>query len=200
MKLHIKFAFVAGCVAIISLLSSKAATIQVQVGAGGLKFTPQDVTIQVGDTVQWTWVGSTHSSTSGAPGNPDGMWDSGVQNAGFVFTHTFTTAGTFAYYCTVHGGCCGMIGSVAVTQPVDKVQITRALYTTSRSQLTVQATDTNTSATLTVSVTSTGVVLGQMVNNGGGSYSANFKRISNPINITVRSNFGGSASAAVRVR
>lgn len=82
MKHHLKFASVVCCVAIMSLLSSKAATIQVQVGAGGLKFTPQDVTIQVGDTVQWTWVTSMHSSTSGTPGNPDGMWDSGIQNSG----------------------------------------------------------------------------------------------------------------------
>lgn len=200
MKLYIKFALIVCGMAIVSLLNSKAATIQVQVGAGGLKFTPQDVTIQVGDTVQWTWVTSPHSSTSGTPGIPDGMWDSGIQNAGFVFTHTFTSDGTFAYYCTVHGGCCGMIGSVTVTQPVDTVQITRALYTTSRSQLTVTATDSNTSATLTVSVTSTGAVLGQMTNNGGGNYSAKFNRITNPLNITVTSNFGGSASAPVRVR
>ena len=52
-----------------------------------------------------------------------------------------------------------MIGSVTVTE-VDTVVITRAQYTTSRSQLTVQATDTNDTATLTVSVTSTGEVLG----------------------------------------
>ena len=68
----------------------------------------------------------------------------------------FTTAGTFNYFCSPHGLCCGMIGSVTVTEAVDTVAITRAQYTTSRSQLTVQATDTNDTATLTVSVTSTG--------------------------------------------
>ena len=103
MKLHTKFAFIVCCAATFSLLSSRAATIPVQVGAGGLKFTPQNVTIHVGDTVQWTWAGSGHSSTSGTPGNPDGLWDSGVQNSGFVFSHTFTTAGTFNYFCSPHG-------------------------------------------------------------------------------------------------
>ncbi len=78
--------------------------------------------------------------------------------------------------------------------------ITRAQYTTSRSQLTVQATDTDDTATLTVSVTSTGEVLGPMMNRGGGSYSAKFTGISNPRKITVTSNFGGSATARVRVR
>ena len=200
MKLHIKFALVFCCAALIPLLNSRAATFQVQVGADGLKFTPQNVTIQVGDTVQWTWAASGHSSTSGTPGNPDGMWDSGVQNIGFVFNHTFTTAGTFSYFCTPHGACCGMIGSVTVTAGADTVDITRAQYAISRSQLTVQATDTNTTATLTVSVTSSGMVLGTMNNNGGGSYSAKFSGIANPVNITVTSNFGGTDSARVRAR
>jgi len=170
------------------------------VGAGGLKFTPQNITIQPGDTVQWVWAFNGHSSTSGTPGHPDGMWDSGVQNAGFIFNHTFTTTGTVPYYCSVHGLCCGMVGSVIVTTAVDAVQITRAQYVTARSQLTVQATDSNQTATLTVSVTSTGAVLGTMTNNGGGSYSAKLTGITNPINITITSNFGGSATARVKVR
>jgi plastocyanin len=199
MKLHTKFAFIVCCAATFSLLSSRAATIQVQVGAGGLKFTPQNVTIHVGDTVQWTWAASGHSSTSGTPGNPDGLWDSGIQDIGFVFSHTFTTAGTFNYFCSPHGLCCGMIGSVTVAE-VDTVVITRAQYTTSRSQLVVQATDTDDTATLTVSVTSTGEVLGTMMNLGGGSYSAKFRGISNPQKITVSSNLGGSATARVRTR
>ena len=83
---------------------------------------------------------------------------------------------------------------------MDAVQITRAQYVTARSQLTVQATDSNQTATLTVSVTSTGSILGTMTNNGGGSYSAKLTGITNPINITITSNFGGSATARVKVR
>jgi hypothetical protein len=172
----------------------------VQVGAGGLKFTPQNVTIQVGDTVQWTWAASGHSTTSGVPGSPDGFWDSGVQNIGFIFSQTFNTAGIFNYFCMPHGACCGMVGSVTVTVPVDTVHISRAQYTASRSQLTVNATDTNDTAILTVSVTSTGQILGTMQNGGGGNYSAKFSHLSNPQNITVTSNFGGSATARVRAR
>src|SRR4029450_5574620 len=147
MKLHTKLAFLVCCAATISLLSSNAATIQVQVGAGGAKFTPQNVTINLGDTVEWTWVGNNHSTTSGTPGNPDGLWDSGVHSTGFVFSRTFTTAGTFNYFCTPHGLCCSMIGSVIVNDVADTVVITRAQYTTSRSQLVVQATDTDDTAT-----------------------------------------------------
>ena len=70
MKLHTKFAFIVCCAATFSLLSSRAATIQVQVGAGGLKFTPQDVTINVGDTVQWTWVAAVTARPPGRLGIP----------------------------------------------------------------------------------------------------------------------------------
>jgi plastocyanin len=200
MKLHTKFAFIVCCAATFSLLSSRADTIQVQVGAGGAKFTPQNVTINVGDSVEWTWVGNNHSTTSGTPGNPDGLWDSGLHNTGFVFSRVFTTPGTFNYFCSPHGLCCGMIGSVTVNDGADTVVITRALYSIARSQLTVQATDTDDTAMLTVSVTSTGEVLGPMINRGGGSYSAKFTGISNPQRITVTSNLGGSDTARVRAR
>src|SRR5262245_37319081 len=180
MKRHITFAIVVCCTAILSLASSKADTFQVQVGAGGLKFTPQNVSIKVGDTVQWTWAANMHSTTSGTPGNPDGKWDSGIQNSGFTFSQTFTTAGTFPYFCTPHGACCGMIGSVSVTAATDTVTITKAQYTTATQQLIVQATDTSDTATLTVTVSRSGLVLGTMQNRGGGSYQAKFTGIANP--------------------
>lgn len=199
MKLHIKFAFVVCCAATITLLSSRADTVTVTVGDGGFFFFPSSVTIQPGDTVQWTWSAGGHSSTSGTPGLPNGLWDSGILNQGATFSHTFPSAGSFPYFCSPHGACCGMVGSVTVTE-VDTVTITRAQYAIARSQLTVQATDTNDTATLTVSVTSTGEILGPMMNQGGGDYRARFTGISNPRNITVTSNFGGSDSARVRAR
>lgn len=200
MKHRIKFALLIGCAALLSLASAGATTFQVQVGAGGLKFTPQNVSIKVGDTVQWTWAANGHSTTSGTPGHPDGMWDSGVQNNGFTFSFTFTTAGTFNYYCSPHGSCCGMIGSVTVANAVDTVQITRAQYLISRSQLTVQATGSNEDAVLTVSETSTGTIIGMLMNQGGGSYSGKFNGIANPRQITVTSDFGGTATARVKAR
>ena len=200
MKTSVKFAFVICLLALLSLARAGAATIDVQVAASGLQFTPQDVTINVGDTVRWTWVGSGHSTTSGTPGNPDGLWDSGVQNAGFTFSFTFTTAGVFNYYCSPHGLCCGMIGSVSVNDEIDTVTITRAQYSVARSQLAVQATDSDSSATLTVSVTNTGEVLGTMMNRGGGNYVAKFSGIANPRKITVTSDLGGSAVARVKAR
>ena len=90
------------------------ATVTVTVANNCLCFMPSSVTINPGDTVRWTWSSSGHSSTSGNPGSPNGLWDSGILNQGAVFTQTFNTVGSFPYYCTPHGSCCNMVGTVTV--------------------------------------------------------------------------------------
>ena len=97
--------------------AANGATVTVTVGNGGFIFSPESVTIHQGDTVKWTWSSSGHSSTSGTPGSPSGLWDSGILNQGATFSHTFTSTGTFNYYCTPHGACCGMTGTVTVSAP-----------------------------------------------------------------------------------
>jgi plastocyanin len=94
----------------------------VQVGQGGINFSPKTLTIQAGDSVQWTWVASGHSVTSGASCTPDNKFCSPndtscatgtTSNAGDTYTHKFTTAGAFPYFCTPH--CIsGMTGTVTV--------------------------------------------------------------------------------------
>src|SRR5438477_519231 len=94
---------------------ASATTVNVTVGpSGNLVFSPSSVTIHPGDTVHWIWGSDFHSSTSGSPGMPTGLWDSTLLNQGATFDHTFNTLGTFPYYCTSHGGCCGMVGTVIV--------------------------------------------------------------------------------------
>ena len=93
---------------------ASAATVTVTVANNCLCFMPSSVTIHPGDTVQWTWSSSGHSSTSGNPGAPNGLWDSGILNQGAVFTQTFNNVGSFPYYCTPHGSCCNMVGTVTV--------------------------------------------------------------------------------------
>jgi plastocyanin len=79
-------------------------------------FSPAQVTVAVGDTVTWTFNGL-HTVTSGANGMPDGLFDSGFQSSG-TFSFTFTAAGDFPYYCSLHFDCCGMEGLVHVVEPV----------------------------------------------------------------------------------
>jgi hypothetical protein len=82
----------------------------------------------------------------------------------------------------------------------DSVSVTRSEYTVSRRQLRVEATSNNSSATLTAYVTSSGALLGTLTNNGGGSYRAELNVATNPVNVTVRSSRGGSATRAVTLK
>jgi chitinase len=72
-------------------------------------FSPKNVTNNVGDSVQWTWLAGdiSHNSTS-----TGGLWASATQTAG-SFSHTFNSAGNFPYDCTIHASF-GMVGSVTV--------------------------------------------------------------------------------------
>ena len=66
-------------------------------------FKHQDLSVAIGTTVTWTQRDSaSHTTTSGSPGSPDEIWDSGRLSNGGTFTHTFTKTGEFPYYCSVH--------------------------------------------------------------------------------------------------
>jgi plastocyanin len=98
-------------------------TVDVTVGpGGGTSFSPSTVTIKVGDTVRWTWGGTGHNVVSGTGGVADNKFcspsDTGCATAatstvGAVYSHTFTTAGTYPYFCAPHASF-GMTGSVTV--------------------------------------------------------------------------------------
>jgi uncharacterized protein (TIGR03118 family) len=95
--------------------SARAATTHVNMIDFG--FSPQNVTIAVGDTVTWTNTGSfTHTTTSGTTTggvrHPDGLWDSGSVLPGQTYSRVFAQAGTFPYYCTPH--YTSMTGTVTV--------------------------------------------------------------------------------------
>ncbi len=72
-------------------------------------FVPGTLTVKVGTTVTWTNKDSVgHTVTS-----DDGIFDSGMLGKGSSFSYTFTTAGTFGYFCTPHPY---MVGTVVVTE------------------------------------------------------------------------------------
>jgi plastocyanin len=84
-------------------------------GGGNVFFDAQSgnatTTIQAGETVLWTWNNGPHSTTSGVCCTADGIWNSGTKNSG-TFQHTFPSAGSFPYFCVVHGTM--MTGTVVV--------------------------------------------------------------------------------------
>jgi plastocyanin len=79
---------------------------------------PSSLTVPVGTTVTWTWPSGVfdHDVT---PRPSSGNMPSGSgspQNGPATYTFTFNTAGTFGFYCTVHGTPqgSGMAGQVIV--------------------------------------------------------------------------------------
>lgn len=73
-----------------------------QVCMNASQFAPLNLTITHGTTVTWmNGDGIIHTVTS-ATGSGE-TFDSGNLGGGATFTHTFNTAGTYAYYCKIHG-------------------------------------------------------------------------------------------------
>ncbi|HXV38531.1 MAG TPA: plastocyanin/azurin family copper-binding protein [Nitrosopumilaceae archaeon] len=78
------------------------------------RYVPTKLIILVNDTVTWLnediekhTVTSGESSgrfgfTKGEMGKPDGLFDSGLFEPSKTWSHTFTNAGTFQYFCTIH--------------------------------------------------------------------------------------------------
>ena len=78
----------------------------------GMVFNPDDLTINVGDTVTWTNddnMGHTATSTSGPT-----SFDSGNIASGATWPFTFTEPGTYDYKCSYHSS---MTASITVVEP-----------------------------------------------------------------------------------
>ena len=66
-------------------------------------FNPSSITVDAGTTITWTNKDNmTHTVTSGTPGNPSGVFNSGNMGMNATFSFTFNTAGTYSYYCIPH--------------------------------------------------------------------------------------------------
>jgi len=75
-------------------------------------FSPDNVPVQVGGTVTWTWNsgGELHNVTYNSQDVAAGRTNSATQGSG-THANTITKVGRFAYSCTIHNG---MSGTVAV--------------------------------------------------------------------------------------
>lgn len=79
-----------------------------------IQYVPAEVTIKAGTTV--TWVNKdnlAHTVDSGTRDNPTTLFKSGNLGPGQTFSYTFTTPGTYPYFCEPHQA---MNGTITVTQ------------------------------------------------------------------------------------
>ncbi len=110
MRTFLKF-FGSSLLALVSA-SAFSADHRVTVGGSALVFSPKTLTINAGDTVTFVNAGGFHNVAAN-----DGSFRSGDPTSdAFTFTQAFPTAGTFGYYCEIHGTSNGggMAGSITV--------------------------------------------------------------------------------------
>ncbi|MFH5798529.1 plastocyanin/azurin family copper-binding protein [Haladaptatus sp. CMAA 1911] len=94
------------------------ATKQVIVGPGGdLTFDPDKLTVTPGTTVKFVWKSDGHNVVPES--QPEGAGWEGTGSAselfdtGYTYSHTFSTAGEYAYHCSPHKSA-GMTGTITV--------------------------------------------------------------------------------------
>lgn len=82
----------------------------------GASFSPQNLVIQVGDTVVWQNMSGLHNVNGDQatyPSNPESFGSGPAANAPWTYVHVFNTPGQYDYRCDVHFGS-GMTGTITV--------------------------------------------------------------------------------------
>jgi plastocyanin len=80
---------------LLCLGTAGAATVEVTVS--NFRFTPNDITIRVGDSVRWVNVQGFHDVVA-----DDNSYRSGAAGTGWTYTRQFDQVGDSLYYCSVH--------------------------------------------------------------------------------------------------
>jgi len=98
MKLLARVLAVAATAALLVPSGAAEARAGASVTVADMAFSPGAVSVGLGQTVTWSFQDSVaHTSTS-----DQGFWDSGTKTNGTTYARTFTSAGTFAYHCSIH--------------------------------------------------------------------------------------------------
>ena len=112
-----KYLALGGLAALATTLTASATTWTIH--AGGMSFTPANVTVAPGDTIHWVWDNGTHTTTSGT----SCTHNTAFFNAPLDLTHTSfnfvipTGVGSIPYYCTFHCAF-GMTGIITIQSGV----------------------------------------------------------------------------------
>jgi plastocyanin len=102
-------ALAAGAALLASLASAGAA--EVKVGIDNFTFNPQVVTVKAGDTVVWT----NNDDIPHTVASPRNGIKSKPLDTGDAFSFTFTTPGSYDYFCSLHPHMTGRIVVEAAT-------------------------------------------------------------------------------------
>lgn len=83
----------------------------------GLSFNPNEIQVNVGDTIRWEWTGGSHTTTS--LDIPEGaeVWDNPLNSENQFYEYKVLIEGVYSFKCTPHQAM-GMTGSFTVVLPL----------------------------------------------------------------------------------
>ena len=84
-------------------VSTSSIAVVHSVVVSNFQFTPASLSVNVGDTIVWTFGGGTHTTTSSTIPLGANAWDSPINSSVQSFTYVITVEGTYDYFCTPHG-------------------------------------------------------------------------------------------------
>jgi plastocyanin len=136
------------------------------------KFTPNDVTIMLGDTIQYVWLNGSHTTTSTTIPSGAATWDHIISSSNTTFTYVPTVLGIYNYKCTPHESM-GHIGKFTVvnTLGVSDYEVAKSMFNIypNPAQSEINITFSNNSAKISavnvVSITGKTVIENADVNN-----------------------------------
>ena len=155
-------------------------------------FNPSVVSINVNDQVVWTWVSDNHNTESDTD-----LWNSPIENTGYVFTNVFTSAGSFPYFCVVHGFTGEVDVQAANSLSVSITSPTNGASFTAPAMVSITATAADSSGSITnVSFFDGAALIGQ-TNNTPYTVSAAFAAGSHALTAVAADNSGLLATSGV---
>jgi plastocyanin len=99
---------------LVAALAFKAGATTLNINVQDFSFTPSDATIQLGDTIKFTWVNGSHTTTSTTIPAGAAAWDNPMNAANTTFIYVPAVAGVYSYKCTPHAAM-GHVGKFTVT-------------------------------------------------------------------------------------
>jgi plastocyanin len=84
------------------------------VQVANFSFTPAVISeVRPGDTIRWTWVSGTHTTTSTTIPTGASAWDHPISSSSTTFDYIPSVSGSYQYKCTIHASM-GMTASFTV--------------------------------------------------------------------------------------
>lgn len=112
--------------------NSMAVTHTVQVG--NFQFTPSDLSMNLGDTIQWMWHDGNHTSTSTQIPIGAAAWDADMNSNSPMFTYVPAVAGSYNFVCSPHasmgmGGHFNVVNTSGISEVAAQTILSNIAYT-----------------------------------------------------------------------